>query len=67
MHFQRENLPAEAREKITALMNAKGWSFEQAINEIAIVGVANGATSAVGRNKAPVLHLVPLNRDSGRG
>jgi hypothetical protein len=58
MLFERTRLSAEANRKIDLLMRVNGWSLEKALNELGIVGVASGATSAVGRSKAKVLQLV---------
>jgi hypothetical protein len=58
MLFERARLSAEANRKIDQLMRVNGWSLEKALNELGIIGVASGATSAVGRSKAPVLQLV---------
>jgi len=58
MLFERSRLSAEANRKIDQLMRVNGWSLEKALNELGIVGVASGATSAVGRSKAPILLLV---------
>ncbi|UCL84517.1 hypothetical protein [Pseudomonas sp. HS-18] len=66
MLFDPEKLSPETRRRIQGLMLANGWSFEKALNEICISAVSNGATSVVGRKKAKVLQLVPLNRDSDR-
>lgn len=66
MLIKPQNLSPQARQQIQALMRAKGWSFEKAINEIALEAVASGATSVVGRHKAEVLHLAPRSK-AGEG
>lgn len=66
MLFEPEKLSPETRRRIQGLMLANGWSFEKALNELCISAVSNGATSVVGRQKAKVLQLVTLKRDSDR-
>jgi hypothetical protein len=64
MQFTEENIPPETREKVYRLMEARGWDFEQAVNEILLEAITSGATIFVGRRKAPVLELVGLKRPS---
>jgi hypothetical protein len=45
MLFERERLSPEANRKIDRLMRVNGWNLEKALNELGIVGVANGATA----------------------
>jgi hypothetical protein len=66
MLFEQEKLSPDARRRIQQLMREKGWSFEKAINELCIAAVSGGATSVVGRQRAKVLQLVTLKRDSDR-
>ncbi|MCY1554084.1 hypothetical protein D9M68_906290 [compost metagenome] len=66
MLFEPEKLSPNTRQRIQELMHANGWSFEKALNELCINATSNGALSVVGRQKANVLQLVPLNRDSDR-
>lgn len=66
MLFDRKQLSEETNRQIDRLMRAKGWSFERALNELGIHGVASGATSAVGRHKARVFQLVGQKRASDR-
>lgn len=64
MNFTEENIPPETREKVYRLMEARGWDFEQAVNEILLEAITSGATIFVSRRKAPVLTLVGLKRPS---
>ncbi|MNV45886.1 hypothetical protein D3C71_1376970 [compost metagenome] len=64
MQFTEENVPPETRAKVHQLMDARGWTFEEAVNEILLEAIASGATVFVGRRKAPVLTLVGLKRPS---
>ena len=64
MQFTEENIPAKTREQVYRLMEARGWDFEQAVNEILLEAITSGATIFVGRHKAPVLTLVGLKRPS---
>jgi hypothetical protein len=66
MLFDRTQLSETTNRKIDELMRANGWSFEKALNELGIHGVASGATSAVGRQKAQVFQLVTPIRASQR-
>jgi hypothetical protein len=45
-------------------MEARGWTFEEAVNEVLLEAITSGATVFVGRRKAPVLELVGLKRPS---
>ena len=62
MEFCEENVPPETRAKIHRLMEARGWTFEEAVNEVLLEAITSGATVFVGRRKAPVLELVGLKR-----
>lgn len=64
MEFCEENVPPETRAKIHRLMDARGWTFEEAVNEVLLEAITSGATVFVGRRKAPVLELVGLKRPS---
>ncbi len=64
MKFCEENVPPETRAKIHRLMEARGWTFEEAVNEVLLEAITSGATVFVGRRKAPVLELVGLKRPS---
>lgn len=64
MEFCEENVPPETRAKINRLMEARGWTFEEAVNEVLLEAITSGATVFVGRRKAPVLELVGLKRPS---
>ncbi|AHC85721.1 hypothetical protein HB13667_28635 [Pseudomonas putida] len=64
MEFCEENVPPETRAKIHRLMEARGWTFEEAVNEVLLEAITSGATVFVGRRKAPVLELVGLKRPS---
>ncbi len=64
MEFCEENVPPETRAKIHRLMEARGWTFEEAVNEVLLEAITSGATVFVGRRKAPVLELVGLKRTS---
>ncbi|MBA6135322.1 hypothetical protein CMV24_29570 [Pseudomonas plecoglossicida] len=64
MEFCEENVPPETRTKIHRLMEARGWTFEEAVNEVLLEAITSGATVFVGRRKAPVLELVGLKRPS---
>ncbi|AVU77086.1 MULTISPECIES: hypothetical protein [Pseudomonas] len=64
MQFTEENVPPETRVKVHQLMEARGWTFEEAVNEILLEAITSGATVFVGRHKAPVLTLVGLKRPS---
>ncbi|ANH98966.1 hypothetical protein A8L59_16600 [Pseudomonas koreensis] len=64
MQFTEENVPPETRAKVHQLMEARGWTFEEAVNEILLEAITSGATVFVGRHKAPVLTLVGLKRSS---
>ncbi|QAY85375.1 hypothetical protein [Pseudomonas arsenicoxydans] len=64
MQFTEENIPPETREKVYRLMDARGWDFEQAVNEILLEAITSGATIFVGRRKAPVFELVGRKRPS---
>ncbi|WP_456254910.1 hypothetical protein ACP3PM_20870 [Pseudomonas iridis] len=64
MQFTEENVPPETRAKVHRLMEARGWTFEEAVNEILLEAITSGATVFVGRHKAPVLTLVGLKRPS---
>lgn len=64
MQFTEENVPPEIRTKVHQLMEARGWTFEEAVNEILLEAITSGATVFVGRHKAPVLTLVGLKRPS---
>lgn len=66
MQFNEENMPPETMAKVQRLMDARGWDFEQAVNEILLEAITSGATIFVGRRKAPVLTLVGLNGPSQR-
>lgn len=64
MEFCEENVPPETRAKIHRLMEARGWTFEEAVNEVLLEAITSGATVFIGRRKAPVLELVGLKRPS---
>jgi len=64
MQFTEENVPPETRAKVHQLMEARGWTFEEAVNEILLEAITSGATVFVGRHKAPVLELVGRKRPS---
>lgn len=64
MEFCEENVPPETRAKIHRLMEARGWTFEEAVNEVLLEAITSGATVFVGRRKAPVLELAGLKRPS---
>lgn len=64
MEFCEENVPPETRAKIHRLMEARGWTFEETVNEVLLEAITSGATVFVGRRKAPVLELVGLKRPS---
>ncbi|QOI04581.1 hypothetical protein D5S10_12280 [Pseudomonas savastanoi] len=64
MQFTEENIPPQTREKVYRLMEARGWDFEQAVNEVLSEAITSGATIFVGRRKAQVLKLVDLKRPS---
>lgn len=64
MQFSEENVPPETRAKLHRLMEARGWTFEEAVNEVLLEAVASGGTAFAGRRKAPVLELVGLKRPS---
>lgn len=64
MEFCEENVPPDTRAKIHRLMEARGWTFEEAVNEVLLEAITSGATVFVGRRKAPVLELVGLKRPS---
>ncbi|CRI56372.1 hypothetical protein CCOS191_1836 [Pseudomonas sp. CCOS 191] len=64
MEFCEENVPPETRAKIHRLMEARGWTFEEAVNEVLLEAITSGATVFLGRRKAPVLELVGLKRPS---
>lgn len=64
MEFCEENVPPETRAKFNRLMEARGWTFEEAVNEVLLEAITSGATVFVGRRKAPVLELVGLKRPS---
>lgn len=67
MSIEMEKLPPETRQRVRQLMDANGWTFSQAINEMTEAAIAGGALSEVGRKKAPVLQLVAPMRPSSRG
>ncbi len=64
MEFSEQNVPPEIRAKLRRLMEARGWTFEEAVNEALLEAVASGGTAFAGRRKAPVLKLVGLKRPS---
>jgi len=66
MSIELEKLPPKTRQAVERLMRDRGWSFNQAINEMTEIAIASGALSEVGRKKAQVLHLVTPMRASGR-
>ena len=66
MQVELEKFSPATRRRIEQLMQANGWSFSKAINEIAAEGIGAGGLSEVGKRKEPVLRLVDRKRDSGR-
>lgn len=64
MEFSEKNVPPEIRAEIHRLMEARGWTFEEAVNEVLLEAVASGGTAFAGRRKATVLKLVGLKRPS---
>lgn len=67
MSIEMEKLPPQTRQRVRQLMDANGWTFSQAINEMTEAAIAGGALSEVGRKKARVLQLVAPMRPSSRG
>ncbi|MGS0546554.1 hypothetical protein ACU8WE_28975 [Pseudomonas parakoreensis] len=54
-----ERLSPPTKRKIAALALKKGWSIEQALEEVGIEFVAMGGPSLIGRPKGKLYQLMP--------
>ena len=54
-----DDLPAWAKERISALADQLGWSIERCMEEVLIEGISMGGLTAAGRPKAKVVQMRP--------
>jgi len=54
-----ESLPPELVAAIERLAEVRGWTFDQAVDELVIEGIAMGGLSQAGRPKAKLILMCP--------
>ncbi|WP_338523340.1 hypothetical protein NUH87_26665 [Pseudomonas batumici] len=55
--LEYEHLSPATQKKVDGLVAANGWTFEQAMEEIVIEGIAMGGLTSAGRPKAKLVDI----------